>query len=80
MVKPIEVAETFIQYCKNLYDNSKFIESKTQEFLKRLHLPLLSGEEATEMTWSISLQEISYTIKALKNNKSLGFINYTGII
>ena len=77
MVKPIEVAETFTKYCKNLYDNleSEYIQSKTQEFLTRLHHPLLSGKEATEMTWPISLQEISSTIKALKNNKSLGFIN-----
>lgn len=68
MVKPTEIAEAFAEYYKNLYNDSESnsTESKAQAFLKGLHLPTLSAEEASEMIKPISLQEISDTIKTLK--------------
>lgn len=74
MAKPTEIAEAFAEYYKNLYSDSEsnVIETKTQEFFKKLHLPALMAEEASEMIKPISSQEIDDTIKTLKSNKSPG--------
>lgn len=56
-----------------IHSTVRLPNEKTQAFLERLHLPSLSEEEATEMTHDvISSQEISNTIKVLKNIKSPG--------
>lgn len=78
MAKPTEIAEAFSENYKNRYDESELIEDKTQAFLKRIHLPSLSVEEASEMTWTISLQEISNTINTLKTNKYPGTDGFLG--
>lgn len=71
MIKTTEIGEAY----QNLDDDSQseFIGNTTQAFLRRLHLPSLSVEEASEMTRPISLQEISNTIKAPKSPKLLKF-------
>lgn len=52
--------------------------NKTQGFLEKLNLPSLSTEEASEMIQPITVQEISDTIKNLKNNKSPGPDGFPG--
>lgn len=68
----MEIAQALSEFYKDLYHDSDpyNIENKIQIFLKKLNLPTLSEEEATEITQPISCQEISNTIKRLKNNKS----------
>lgn len=80
VVKLSDIAEAFSEFYKNLYHDSDSdnIEGKTQIFLKKLQLPTLSKEEATDMTQPISSQEISDTIKKLKNNKSPGTDGFPG--
>lgn len=80
MVKPTEIAEAFAEYYKDLYNDFELnsTENKTQVFLKKLNLPSLSAEEASEMIQPITVQEISDTIKNLKNNKSPGTDGFPG--
>ncbi len=56
---------------------SDLIESKTQEFFKKLSLPVLTAGEASEMIKPISSQEIADTIKSLKD-KSPGTDGFPG--
>lgn len=67
MVRPTEIAEAFAEYYKDLYDDFELnsTENKTQVFLKKLNLPSLSADEASEMIQPITVQEISDTIKNL---------------
>lgn len=78
--KPTEIAEAFAEYYKNLYSDSEsnLTETKTKEFFKKICLPTLTAEEASEMIKPISSQEINDTIKTLKSNKSPGTDGFPG--
>lgn len=80
MARPKDIAEACAEYYKNVYNDteSDLIKSKTQEFFKKLNLPVLTADEALEMIKPISLQEITNTINSLKNNKSPGTDGFPG--
>lgn len=80
MAKPLEIAEAFADYHKNVYSDSvsNSMEIKTQAFLKNIQLSSVTEEDAFKMIQPISSQEISDTIKTLMNNTSPGTDGFPG--
>lgn len=64
-MKPKDIAETFADYYKILYDDEDNdpLNTKTKEFMSKLELPTLTLEQAREMTEPSTLEEILNTIK-----------------
>lgn len=79
-IKPRDIADAFAEYYKHLYDDQETLsqETKMQKFMNKFNLPMLTPEQALEMTEPVSLKEILDTIKNLKNNKSPGPDGFPG--
>lgn len=57
VLRPKEIVEAFADYFKNLHEDpeTNFKEAETQTFLKKIKLPTLTKEEASETIKPISL-------------------------
>lgn len=67
-----EQLEAFCDYFQRLYTAEIVDESLTEEFLKEVDSPRLTGEQIQKLDYPIELNEIANAIKSVKSNPAPG--------